>query len=91
LQKQLQDTQSSLRIGLHVGEIFFEDGKVMGDGVNVLPAYNPWDKQIQFFFLRRSIIKLRINNSSLQHLLGNLNLKMLMTQLKSLLYPMMAL
>ncbi len=24
-----------LRIGLHVGEIFFEDGKVMGDAVNV--------------------------------------------------------
>lgn len=24
-----------LRIGLHVGEIFFEDGKVLGDGVNV--------------------------------------------------------
>lgn len=24
-----------LRIGLHVGEIFFEDGKVFGDGVNV--------------------------------------------------------
>ena len=24
-----------LRIGLHIGEVFFEDGKVMGDGVNV--------------------------------------------------------
>src|SRR5436305_4891259 len=24
-----------LHIGLHVGEIFFEDGKVFGDGVNV--------------------------------------------------------
>ena len=24
-----------LRIGLHIGEIFFEDGKVFGDGVNV--------------------------------------------------------
>ena len=24
-----------LRIGLHVGEIFFEDGKVFGDAVNV--------------------------------------------------------
>ena len=24
-----------LRIGLHIGEVFFEDGKIMGDGVNV--------------------------------------------------------
>jgi TolB-like protein/class 3 adenylate cyclase len=30
-----QDPVVPLRIGLHVGEIFFEDGKIMGDGVNV--------------------------------------------------------
>ncbi len=24
-----------LRIGLHIGEVFFEEGKIMGDGVNV--------------------------------------------------------
>jgi adenylate cyclase len=30
-----QGTIVPLRIGLHVGEIFFEDGKVFGDGVNV--------------------------------------------------------
>ncbi len=24
-----------LRIGLHIGEVFFDDGKIMGDGVNV--------------------------------------------------------
>jgi len=36
LQLQLQgDPVVPLRIGLHVGELFFEDGKVMGDGVNV--------------------------------------------------------
>src|SRR5664279_677127 len=36
MQQQLQTEPSiPLRIGLHVGEIFFEDGKLLGDGVNV--------------------------------------------------------
>jgi TolB-like protein/class 3 adenylate cyclase len=36
LQQQLQtEPMVPLRIGLHIGEIFFEDGKVFGDGVNV--------------------------------------------------------
>ena len=36
MQQQLQaEPRVPLRIGLHVGEIFFEDGKVFGDGVNV--------------------------------------------------------
>jgi len=36
IQKQLQQEPSvPLRIGLHIGEIFFEDDKVMGDGVNI--------------------------------------------------------
>jgi len=36
IQQQLSAEPSvPLRIGLHIGEIFFEDGKVFGDGVNV--------------------------------------------------------
>ena len=36
MQQQLQmEPKVPLRIGLHVGEIFFEEGKVFGDGVNV--------------------------------------------------------
>jgi class 3 adenylate cyclase len=36
LQKRLrQDPVVPLRVGLHIGEIFFEDGKILGDGVNV--------------------------------------------------------
>jgi TolB-like protein/Flp pilus assembly protein TadD len=36
LQQQLQQEPSvPLRIGIHIGEIFFEDGKVFGDGVNI--------------------------------------------------------
>jgi len=36
LQKQLQsDPIVPLRIGLHIGEVLFEDGQALGDGVNV--------------------------------------------------------
>jgi TolB-like protein/class 3 adenylate cyclase/predicted Zn-dependent protease len=36
LQQQLQSEPIvPLRIGLHIGEIFFEEGKVLGDGVNI--------------------------------------------------------
>ena len=36
VQEQLQkDPAIPLRIGLHIGEIFFEDGKILGDGVNL--------------------------------------------------------
>lgn len=36
LQRKLQlQPAVPLRIGLHIGEIFFEDGKVFGDGVNI--------------------------------------------------------
>jgi TolB-like protein/lipoprotein NlpI len=36
VQQQLQtEPKVPLRIGLHIGEIFFEDGKPFGDGVNV--------------------------------------------------------
>lgn len=36
IQNQLQENlKVPLRIGLHIGEIFFEDGKLLGDGVNV--------------------------------------------------------
>ena len=36
LQKELKDDPKvPLRIGLHIGEIFFENDKALGDGVNV--------------------------------------------------------
>ena len=36
MQQQLQkEPKVPLRIGLHIGEIFFEHGKVFGDGVNI--------------------------------------------------------
>jgi len=35
LQKEIRNTNISLRIGIHLGEVVFEDGDVFGDGVNV--------------------------------------------------------
>ncbi len=36
MQQQLQTAPPvALRVGLHVGEIFFDDGKILGDGVNL--------------------------------------------------------
>ncbi len=36
IQTQLQRAPKvPLRIGLHIGEVFFEDGKIFGDGVNI--------------------------------------------------------
>jgi len=36
MQMELQaEPRVPLRVGLHIGEIFFENGKIMGDGVNV--------------------------------------------------------
>ena len=36
LQRKIQSAPKvPLRIGLHIGEVFFEDGKALGDGVNV--------------------------------------------------------
>ncbi len=36
MQQQFQlELKVPLRIGLHIGEIFFEDGKIFGDGVNI--------------------------------------------------------
>jgi adenylate cyclase len=34
-QEMQKDPAVPLRIGLHIGEVFFEDGKALGDGVNV--------------------------------------------------------
>lgn len=36
IQQQLQsEPKVPLRIGLHIGEVIYEDGKIMGDGVNI--------------------------------------------------------
>jgi class 3 adenylate cyclase len=54
MQHQLQtDPKVPLRAGLHLGEIFFEHGKVFGDGVNVASRIQSLVLPIQFSFLHK--------------------------------------
>jgi len=60
IQLQLQmEPQVPLRIGLHVGEIFFEDGKVMGDSVNVASRVQSLGQANTILFSKEVFDKLR--------------------------------
>ena len=61
MQQQFQlEPKVPLRIGLHVGEIFFEDGKVFGDGVNVASRVQSLGTANSILF--SSVIKNEIKN-----------------------------
>ncbi len=60
LQKELQTEPAvPLRIGLHVGEIFFEDEKALGDGVNIASLIQSLGQANAIFFSREIFDKLR--------------------------------
>lgn len=60
MQQQLQiDPSVPLRIGLHVGEIFFEEGKVLGDGVNVASRIQSLGQANTILFSREICDKIR--------------------------------
>jgi adenylate cyclase len=60
MQQQLQtDIKVPLRIGLHIGEIFFEDGKVFGDGVNVASRIQSLGQANSILFSKEIFDKLR--------------------------------
>lgn len=60
IQHQLQsDPAVPLRIGLHIGEIFFEEGKVMGDGVNVASRIQSLGKANAILYSREIYDKIR--------------------------------
>jgi len=48
-----------LRIGLHVGEIFFEEGKVLGDGVNVASRIQSLGQANTILFSKEIFDKIR--------------------------------
>jgi class 3 adenylate cyclase/FixJ family two-component response regulator len=51
IQRRLQITPVvPLRIGLHIGEIFFEGGKILGDGVNVASRIQSLGKENTILF-----------------------------------------
>jgi len=60
LQKDLQSVpQVPLRIGLHIGEVFFEDGNALGDGVNVASRIQSLGEANTILFSREFYEKIR--------------------------------
>src|SRR6476646_9876681 len=60
MQQQLQsDPKVPLRIGLHIGELFFEDGKVFGDGVNVASRIQSLGQANTILFSKEIFDKIR--------------------------------
>ncbi|HET6768740.1 MAG TPA: adenylate/guanylate cyclase domain-containing protein [Chitinophagaceae bacterium] len=60
LQKELQTEPAvPLRLGMHVGEIFFEGKKALGDGVNIASRIQSLGQANAIFFSREIFDKLR--------------------------------
>lgn len=54
-----QEPKVPLRIGLHIGEIFFEDEKVMGDGVNIASRIQSLGQANTILFSKEIFDKIR--------------------------------
>ncbi len=60
IQKALrQEPALPLRIGMHIGEIYYEDGKIFGDGVNIASRIESIGQPGTVFFSREVYEKIR--------------------------------
>ncbi|HEU5165578.1 MAG TPA: adenylate/guanylate cyclase domain-containing protein [Chitinophagaceae bacterium] len=64
-----------LRIGLHIGEVFFEDAKALGDGVNVASRVQSLGQANTILVSAEFYDKIRNNSSFTSVSLGNFNFK----------------
>ena len=64
-----------LRIGLHVGEVFFEDGKALGDGVNVASRVQSLGQANTILVSAEFYDKIKNNSAFTSVSLGNFNFK----------------
>jgi TolB-like protein/class 3 adenylate cyclase/predicted Zn-dependent protease len=64
-----------LRIGLHIGEVFFEDAKALGDGVNVASRVQSLGQANTILVSAEFFDKIKNNSSFTSVSLGNFNFK----------------
>ena len=64
-----------LRIGLHIGEVFFEDAKALGDGVNVASRVQSLGQANTILVSAEFYDKIKNNSSFTSVSLGNFNFK----------------
>lgn len=76
MQQQFQhEPKVPLRIGLHVGEIFFEEGKVLGDGVNVASRIQSLGQANTILFSKEIFDKIRNQSEFKSVLVGSFEFK----------------
>jgi adenylate cyclase len=77
LQQELQKEEHTvpLRIGLHIGEILFEDGKVIGDGINLASRIQAIGHAGNILFSREIFNKIRNHGEFKTIALGLFQLK----------------
>ena len=76
IQKQLrEDPVVPLRIGLHIGEVVFEDGKIMGDGVNIASRIQSLGQAGSILFSKEVFDKIRSHTEFHSVYLGKFLLK----------------
>lgn len=76
IQKQMQaDPPVPLRIGLHIGEVIYEDGKIMGDGVNIAARIQSLGQPGSILFSKEVFDKIRNHSDFKTVYLGRYGLK----------------
>lgn len=77
IQQQMQqaDPPVPLRIGLHIGEVIYEDGKIMGDGVNIAARIQSLGQPGSILFSKEVFDKIRNHHEFQTNYLGKYSLK----------------
>ena len=76
IQQQLQaEPAVPLRIGLHIGEVIYEDGKIMGDGVNIASRIQSLGRAGSITFSKEIYDKIRNHQDFKTVYLGRYKLK----------------
>src|SRR5688572_2014336 len=76
IQKELKNEPAvPLRIGLHIGEVFFEDAKALGDGVNVASRVQSMGQANTILVSGEFHDKIKNNSSITSASLGNFDFK----------------